>query len=171
MSFVGIFWIKTCCFSDDDFVTPKKNKEAQEQPAHPILGHGSFPNFEAPLCEIEDFMTRKRQKTIGALCRKVIKAVRPGVRGKGANLHWGKSVRTEALTTKIANALVENKVEFSLADFLPWSKMHLKDFNSGPTKKDFLIPVKSWDHFQVLFLKFMNDDFVIQILIFSVLDH
>ena len=49
MSFVGIFWIKTCCFSDDDFVPPKKNKEAQEQPAHPILGHGNFPNFEATL--------------------------------------------------------------------------------------------------------------------------
>ena len=120
------------------------------QKLHPILGLEKFPNCEVPLSTAEKFLSQKRQKTVSSLCRKVIKAVQSGRRGRGENVHWEESVKVDALKTNTARSLIGESDEFSLADFIPWKKMQMKDFNSGPPKKDFIIPVKSWDCFQVL---------------------
>ena len=122
---------------------------AQKKIPHPILAFRSFPVLEAPLSSIENFSSKKRQKTVGSLTRKVIKAVQPGVRGKCINQWWSKSVGVKSLKTATARSLVGYRATFSLADFLPWPKMNLKNFNSGPNAEDYLIPVKSWESFQV----------------------
>ena len=94
--------------------------------------------------------SNKRQKTIGSLVRKAIKAVQPGVRGKCVNNSWAKSVTVARLKTQTAISLVGDREFFSLEDFLPWAKMNLKCFNSGPRTLDYLIPVTSWEAFQVI---------------------
>ena len=110
--------------------------------------------MEAPLSSIESFSSKKRQNTVGSLTRKVIKAVQPGVRGKCLNRNWGKSVGVECLKTATALSLVGGRATFSLEEFIPWTKLNLKNFNAGPSTEDYLIPVKSWESFQVLILNF-----------------
>ena len=91
---------------------------------------------------------------VRSLSRKVIKAVRPGVRGKGVNQHWSKTVDVKSLKSAISISMVKGLARFSLEQFLPWEKMRVKEFNTGPVAQDFLIPVKSWDCFQVRFFIF-----------------
>ena len=136
-------------FSDDDFV-PKLITTQPKNVLHPVLGSRLFPVMEETLASIENLPSKSRQKSIASLTRKVIKAVQPGVRGKCVNQWWSKSIGLENLKTHTARAIVGVRASFSLQDFLPWTKMNLKNFNSGPNMDDYLIPVKSWESFQVI---------------------
>ena len=84
-----------------------------------------------------------------SMSRKVIRAVSPGVKGKGVNLHWCKTVEVKSLKLATCLSMVTGRSTFSLDQFLPWEKMKLRDYNAGPDAQDFLIPVKSWEYFQV----------------------
>ena len=85
------------------------------------------------------------------MSRKVIRAVSPGVKGKGVNQHWCKTVEVKSLKLATCVSMVSGRSTFSLDQFLPWQKMRLRDYNAGPDAQDFLIPVKSWECFQVSF--------------------
>ena len=139
-------------FDSQDFVPTKlkKVRDKTQPSTHPILGARSFPDVVPTLSAIENLSSNKRQKTIGSLVRKAIKAVQPGVRGKCVNNSWAKSVTVARLKTQTAISLVGDREFFSLEDFLPWAKMNLKCFNSGPRPLDYLIPVTSWEAFQVI---------------------
>ena len=73
----------------------------------------------------------------------------PGVKGKGVNKHWSARVEAKALKLATCISMVSDRASFSLEEFLPWEKMKIKHYNAGPDAQDFLIPVKSWECFQV----------------------
>lgn len=137
--------------SDDDFVKlpPKKKKVLPSIPLHPILGDRKFPSFpEGPLSAIEKLPSKQKHSIITSKVRLALRAVKPGLYGKGSNHHWDKMIHTRELKSPTSLSIVGDKQVFSLSMFLPWDKLP-SEFNKGPAPEDFVVPGISWAKFKV----------------------
>jgi hypothetical protein len=132
---------------DEDFVPGTSSRPAPRVGnLHPILGSRSFPVFDLISIEHTDREVRK-------VIRKVIKAVHPGIYGKGNNSYWRRQVSTASLKSVIGKQIAGSRETIAPSDIVDWFDMSIgNNVNKGPDIEAFKVPGVSWIQFKVLIL-------------------